>query len=99
MKQGCKDKITTNRLELVVNSVVSSAMAGGKVEFGLDESAKEVLSGKVESVLTAFSSHKKPAVIYCCHVGAVNEGATRPEQVLFHSHEAAVKYRLQLKTF
>ena len=59
--------------------------------FELDESAKEVLSGKVESVLTAICSHDKPAVIDCCRVGAVKEGATRPAKVLFHGHEVAVK--------
>ena len=59
--------------------------------FGLDETAKEVLSSKVDSVLTAICSHDKPAVIDCCRVGAVKEGATRPVKVLFHSHETAVK--------
>ena len=37
------------------------------------------------------AQHDKLAVIDCCRVGAVEEGATRPVKVLFHSLEAAVK--------
>ena len=92
VKQGCKDKITTKKLEAVVKSAVSSDdRKKGVIFFGLDESAKEELSGKVDSVLTAICSHDKPAVMDCCRVGAVKEGATRPVKVLFHSHEAAVQ--------
>ena len=90
---GCKDTITTKKLQSVVKSAVSSDdRRKGVIFFGLDETAKEVLSSKVDSVLTAICSHDKPAVIDCCRVGAViKEGATSPVKVLFYSHEAAVK--------
>ena len=59
--------------------------------FGLEESDNEMLSGRVDEMLSSLTTLNKPAVSDCYRVGPVKQGASRPVKMLFNSSEAAAR--------
>ena len=92
VRQNCSDKITPKKLEALVKSVLrTDDRKRAVMMFGLEETDGEVLSTKVDSVLSSISISDKPAVNDCYRVGAVKQGLSRPVKVLFNSQDAAAR--------